>query len=149
MSRKYKQRGYQEDDRDERAPRRTPPRERQPEERYHRKGLRHALDRDANAVLRCYACGRNVQDVASIAEASSCPHCSAALHCCRNCRQFDSGARWQCRAEIAEPVADKTKANACTEYAPALVLDATGKRTRTASGRAGDPRSAFEDLFKK
>jgi hypothetical protein len=156
MSRKYRQQGYQDDDRerDDRAPARRPRRELSAEEKLHRKGLRHALDRDAREVLRCHSCGRTSADT-QVGTRSSCPHCNVALHCCRGCRHFDSGARWQCRAEIEAAVSNKTAANECPSFAPSLVLDATGKRgvagRPSAGGRARptDARSAFEDLFKK
>jgi hypothetical protein len=151
MNRKYRQRGYQEDDRDDDRSRPSAP-QRRPltkEERIHRKGMRHAIDRDAREVLRCHVCGRGISEFGTIASSSTCPHCDAALHCCRTCTHFDSAARWQCRADIREPVSDKNKANQCEAYGPRLVLDSTGRRTaKPGTGKSGDPRSQFEDLFK-
>jgi hypothetical protein len=153
MNRKYRQRGYQEGDRDDDRSKRSAPQRKQlsPEERLHRKGMRHAIDRDAREVLRCHVCGRGISEFGTIGVTSACPHCEAALHCCRTCAHFDSAARWQCRAEIDEPVSDKNKANRCSAYAPRLVLDSTGRRTSAPSGAkgGGDPRSQFEDLFKR
>jgi len=100
-------------------------------------------------VLRCHNCGRGVFDFGAITESSDCPHCASALHCCRNCLQFDSAARWQCRAEISEAVADKTKANRCELFEARLVLDSTGRRSGSAGSKSGDPRSQFESLFRR
>jgi hypothetical protein len=153
MDRKYRQRGYMEDDRrDERSKTKAPPsKQLTPEERIQRKSLRHAIDREAREVLRCHVCGRGISGFGTITPSSACPHCDAALHCCRTCTSFDSAARWECRAEIAEPVSDKHKANACPLYAPRLVLDATGRRSAggPGGGPSSDPRSQFENLFKR
>ncbi len=157
MSRKYRQQGYQDSDRDrdrERGPRVRPPAPARstltPEERAQRRGLRHALDREANEVVRCHVCGRSIEDFGVIAADSVCPHCNAELHCCRACQHFDSGARWQCKAEIEQPVADKAKRNTCGKFAPRMVLDATGRRApRRGTGRSNDPKAAFENLFKR
>jgi len=158
MERKYRQRGYQDDDRHEERSRPKAPPQTQltQEERIQRKSLRHAIDREAREVLRCHVCGKGVADFGTISGASACPHCGAALHCCRTCTSFDSSARWQCLAEIAEAVADKNKANDCALYAPRLVLDSTGRRSAGGAGGNGgsrpasnDPRSQFENLFKR
>lgn len=153
MSRKYSHQGYQDQDRDRdrdrdsRSRRRPPNNNLTTEEKIQRRSLRHAIDREANEVIRCNDCGRSVPNLDSIAPGSVCPFCSAALHCCRTCKNFDSGARWQCRAEIAQAVSDKGKANDCALYAPRLVLDTTGRRS-TPRG-AGGPKEQFENLFKR
>lgn len=153
MSRKYRHSGYmdtdQRDDRGGTERRKPPPRTKPltPEDRAHLKGVRHATQREVNEVVRCPTCGANVQAVGAIIEETHCPQCSQALHCCRACRQFDSAARWECRAEIEERVADKMKLNACNLYSARLVLDATGKRVNAPS--PNDPKSRFDNLFKR
>jgi hypothetical protein len=152
VSRKYRQQGYQDSDRDreQERPRQDPRRDLTREERIQKRSLRHAIDREANEVVRCHVCGRNVDAFGTIELDTSCPHCSAPLHCCRTCQHFDSGARHQCRADIEKPIGDKTKANRCGQYAARLVLDVTGRRSRSGGGRgSGDPRSQFENLFKR
>jgi hypothetical protein len=150
MSRKYRQQGYMDSDRNDREsrPRRPPARDLTQEERIHRKGLRHAIDREAKEVIRCHVCGRATQDFDVIRSDTECPSCQAPLHCCRTCCHFDSAVRRQCRAEITEAVGDKNKANHCAEYSPRLVLDSTGRRSNTPRG-AGGPREQFENLFKR
>ncbi len=150
MSRKYRHQGYQDSDRDDERSRRQPPprQELTKEERIQRRSLRHAIDREAKEVVRCHVCGRGIQGLDVIRPDTTCPFCRAALHCCRLCRHFDSGARWQCREKIERPVAEKTKANDCALYAPRLVLDSTGRRSSSPSG-AGGPREQFENLFKR
>ena len=153
MSRKYQHQGYmnsdRRDDRDGGERRKPPPRTRPltPEERAHRHGLRRATQREVNEVVRCPTCGCNVQAAGAIGMETNCPQCSQVLHCCRACRQFDSAARWECRAEITERVGDKLKLNSCSLFVPRLVLDATGKRV-SAPDR-NDPKSRFDSLFKR
>jgi hypothetical protein len=150
MNRKYRHQGYRDSEREERSRDKPPPRkELTKEERIQRRSMRHAIDREAKEVVRCPNCGRNAQGLGAITPDTTCPNCAAPMHCCRTCRQFDSAARWQCRAEIEAAVENKTKANDCTEYSPRLVLDVTGRRTGSGSGSTGNARSQFEDLFKR
>jgi hypothetical protein len=108
------------------------------------------VQREANEVMRCPNCGRNVAAFGAVGFESLCPHCVAPLHACRSCRHFDTSARWECRATIAAPVPEKSKANTCTQFEARLVLDATGKRASPATGGGGnDPKSQFENLFKR
>lgn len=157
MDRKYRQRGYMDSDRrDESGPERPPRPELTEEEKIQRRSMRKATTREANEVVRCHACGRNV-DTMPIATDTVCPFCTAALHCCRTCKSFDSSARWQCRADIAEVVSDKAKANTCGQFSPRLVLDVTGRRGpsgpsgagSSSGGNSNDPRTQFENLFRR
>ena len=145
---KYRQHGYQDSDWEGRErPRSAPRTELTSEERIQKRSLRHAIDRAAKEVLRCHNCGRNVQDFGVIASESACPHCAAPLHCCRTCVHFDTSSRWQCRTTIKARVVAKSKSNSCTEYRARLVLDVTGRRSPVS--RSNDPKSQFEDLFKR
>jgi hypothetical protein len=153
MDRKYGHKGYQEssrDDRDRNGGRRQgpPATPLTPEERAQQRSLRHAVSREAHEVLRCPNCGRNVPASGAVTSETRCPHCATSLHSCRACRYFDSSARWECRATITAPVAEKSKANNCASFTARLVLDATGKRTGS-SGSSNDPKSQFDSLFKR
>ena len=152
MSRKYRQPGYQDSNRDDdrggRGRSEAPRREMTSEERIQKKSLRHAIDREANEVVRCPNCGRNGEG--AIGADTRCNHCAAPLRCCRTCKQFDTAARLQCRAPIETAIGDKNKANSCPHYAPRLVLDVTGRRSpKGRNGGGNDPRSQFESLFKR
>jgi hypothetical protein len=49
-------------------------------------------------------------------------------------------------------VPDKAAENSCPEFSAQLILDATGKRTTPTGGpgsRGNDPKSLFENLFKR
>ena len=152
MDRKYGHKGYQDSSRDDRDRGRdrkqAPVTPLTPEERAQQRSLRHAVQREANEVLRCPNCGKNVPASGAVSAETRCPHCGSSLHACRACRHFDSSARWECRAEITAPETDKSKANDCSLFSARLVLDATGKRTGPA-GAGNDPKSQFESLFKR
>ena len=161
MAMKYRQRGYRDSERDDRDRNRgqstyrqgPPPADRSSlsaGERAQQRSLKHALERNANEVIRCPSCGRNAHSFGIGASENRCNHCGASLHCCRACRHFDSSARWECRKVegLQARVADKTAENSCRLYEPLLVLDATGKR-QTAPSSGNDPKSQFDSLFKR
>jgi hypothetical protein len=153
LNRKYRQQGYQDSDRNDdrgKHERSSSPRvEMTREERIQKKSLRHAIDREANEVVRCHNCGRSGDGAEVIGVDTRCSHCATPLHCCRACKQFDSGARYQCRAPIETAIGDKNKANQCRQFSPRLVLDVTGRRSASRNGTSNDPRAQFENLFKR
>ena len=140
---KYKQKGYRDSERREDRKKEPPKQPRTPEERQ----LRHMMERSANLVLRCHQCSAVAGTGEGLASADLCGGCGAALHCCRNCANFDTGARWECRAPITQPVMDKTAANDCGLFKANTVLDATGRRS--GGSAPSDARAAFDNLFKK
>ena len=150
MDRKYGHKGYQDSGREDRDRdnKRAPVTPLTPEERAQQRSLRHAVQREANEVLRCPNCGKNVPGSGAVSQETRCPHCGAHLHACRACQHFDSSARWECRAPITAHVSDKSKPNDCASFSARLVLDATGKRTGP-TGSGNDPKSQFNNLFKR
>ena len=78
---------------------------------------------------------------------ASCPKCSADLHTCTHCSQFDPGVAGECRAK-APYVASKAKRNDCQAFEP--------KAAKEFANEAGSPKdpttpkdakSAFDSLF--
>ena len=63
----------------------------------------------------CFQCGREIPADRTILREDECPHCSADLHACRNCRFYDPAVSDQCAEPQAEWVADKERGNFC-EY---------------------------------
>src|SRR5258705_6767351 len=106
---KYKQKGYRDSERKDKQKKESPgPRPPiTPEQRQ----LRHMMERSANLVLRCHQCSAVAGAGDSVANDATCNGCGAALHCCRNCANFDTGAPWEGRPPITEPVQGKTAAN--------------------------------------
>jgi hypothetical protein len=142
--RKYRQRGYQDDDGPgERAPRpdaSRPRRDREP------RGHPPLEPRKPNMpgfheVTRCTRCGHVVN--AYIAEASHCAKCGADLHACAQCVSFDSGSRFECLQPVAARVTPKDKRNACSLFEPRITVE----RITTAPAPSS-ARKAFDDLFK-
>lgn len=106
--------------------------------------LRLAGDRRAAVVTRCGRCGYQwPTGEVSIVIGSVCPTCGTALRSCRHCSQFDPAVRYECRADIAERIADKWAGNECVSFRPIEILDVTGRKLDTAR----DAKAAFDSLF--
>jgi hypothetical protein len=91
----------------------------------------------------CHACRAELRIEAYISRSDECPQCGADIHCCLNCTNYDPHAHNKCREPQAEWVTDREKANFCDFFIPNKL--SPGAATRPAS----DPRSAFDNLFKK
>ena len=91
----------------------------------------------------------------------TCPKCQFELHCCKQCRFFDSGAQFECTQPIPERISPKDAKNACTFYEFRMTIEkdtaptsytqppAPGSTPPAAPPRHTDARQAFENLFKK
>jgi hypothetical protein len=156
--RKYRQRGYQDDERD-RAPRgegkpKPPPKERAPgrvlqDER----GPKTPNLMAAHEVFRCARCGNLLP--ASVELLDRCSKCGVDLHACVHCASFDTSARWECAQndKIPARVAPKDERNMCSFFTPRMTVErqtsspastTPGSSPSTSSGA----RKAFDDLFK-
>ncbi len=137
--RKYRQRGYMDDERD-RQPQKpkqgppTGPRER-PE------GPKTPNLMGARTVVRCARCG-NIITMAILAD-SRCSKCGDDLHACAQCASFSPGSRFECMQTIPARVSPKNVRNSCTLFEPRTTVE-----RETGSTRPNDARSAFDDLFK-
>ncbi len=136
MERKYKQRGYQQDDKDMRPRPAVPP----------RSDVRSPKMPAFREVTRCALCGMQVNiEIDGIALDAQCPKCHSDLHSCKNCVSFDPGARFQCRKPITERIAKKDLRNECESFEPRKTIE---RETTTTATGGKDPRSAFDKLFK-
>ncbi len=145
MSRKYRQRGYQDSDGETRSRGRRVP-------RASREGPRSPRMTAFEQTFRCGMCGYTLPPTFDeIVPTSECPECSADLHTCKNCVFFDPASRFECSQPIPERVAPKDERNECELFeARTTVEKSTGEKTTSAPRSAGhDPRAAFERLFKK
>lgn len=136
--RKYRQRGYMDDDRGGKPQAQPQP---QPKPR-DREGPRSPRMMAFGEKVRCAACGAAVQ--ASISNDSCCPKCNADLHTCRLCRSFDPGAHFECREPIPARITNKQARNLCELFEPRIVVE-----RETSSAGPIDARQAFANLFKK
>jgi hypothetical protein len=139
--RKYRQRGYQDDDRDRRPPDRPKgpggpaPRGDRPE------GPRTPNLMPTRQVVRCAKCGTEI--ATPYASEGRCPKCGADMHTCAQCTYFDPGARFQCMQPISERIAPKDARNTCQLWEPRRTVE-----RETHSVSVSSARQAFDDLFK-
>jgi hypothetical protein len=140
--RKYRQRGYQDDDRPrgprpESGPRRPP----EPHDPRMPRDPRVPNMPGFRQVFRCARCGH--LESPDVGPQSKCGNCGVDLRACIHCDAFDPGARFECREEIPARVSPKDAANACTLFSPRVQVEReTGSVPQTSS------RKAFDDLFK-
>jgi hypothetical protein len=98
-------------------------------------------------VFRCAACGEQRLLAEELGAETVCARCGAALHCCANCLNFDTAARWECRKadELPARIAKKRDANKCASFSPRTALESGREAAQPAPG---DARAAFDALFK-
>ncbi len=141
MERKYRQRGYQDDDSDRRAEK--PSRPPGPRESI---GPRLPQFPARVTVARCANCGTLLPK--DFDPNGQCPRCGFELHCCKQCVHFDTSARWECTQPIPARIARKDARNDCAFYEIRMSSERETTSGRSPS-RPDDPRQAFENLFKK
>jgi hypothetical protein len=138
--RKYRQRGYQDDDR-ERRPQKPPspppsPRDRIGPRTYNMPGYRE--------VVRCARCGQTLSG--DIGPATACARCGTALRSCVQCVHFDTGRTFECAQTIPARITPKDGRNDCPLFEPQRRVERQTGETGPASGSSA--RQAFDDLFK-
>jgi len=140
--RKYRQRGYMDNDREPQTPKpqtgpRTPPNKYEP-----RDGPRSPRMMAFGEIVKCASCGAKAPR--HILLDTTCPKCNSDLHACRQCNYFDPGAHFECGKSIPKRIVNKNARNACELYAPRTVVE-----RETSSGAPKDAKQAFANLFKK
>jgi hypothetical protein len=144
--RKYRQRGYMDEERqEEKAPTEQRPRER-PE------GPRgRGLGAPTATVFRCRMCGTRQQLAGALTFEAVCTSCGNDLHTCSNCVHFDTSKPNECRKPVTVRVTSKTKRNTCELFTPNTVQEFASDRPAPSAGgvASSSPRAAFDALFKK
>jgi hypothetical protein len=144
--RKYRQHGYQDDDRD-RPPR---PEAKKPERepgapagarRISQDGPRTINMPGFRHVVRCSNCGTVV--AGEVGVESRCSRCGLDLRTCAQCESFDPGSRFECMQAIPARVSPKNARNTCTLYSPRTTYE-----RETTAPKPDSARKAFDDLFK-
>ena len=138
--RKYRQRGYMDNDREPQRSREQPPK--QQGRPVDREGPRSPKMMAFGETVKCSSCG--VKVAATISLDSSCEKCRGDLHTCRQCTYFDPGAHFQCSKPITARIVNKSARNTCELFAPRTVVE-----RQTSSGGPTDARQAFAKLFKR
>lgn len=146
--RKYRQRGYQDDDRGRqpRGPGASGPKP--PAERAPGRVLQHASGPKTpnlmatHEVFRCARCGNQLSLTADVS--GPCPRCGTAVHSCVNCVSFDTGARFECsQPGLTARVSPKDERNTCPHFAARTTVE----RETTTKAAPNNARQAFDDLF--
>jgi hypothetical protein len=161
--RKYRQRGYQDSDRDRRptqgggsGERLKPdltnaPRNDGRIETRADKAERKALEGRApnvpgfREVMRCARCGNVFTE--AIAAESRCKRCGVDLRTCAQCESFDTGRRFECAQNIAARISPKDVRNTCDLFSPRVTIERETHSPAQPQGQSS-ARKAFDDLFK-
>jgi hypothetical protein len=107
---------------------------------------------------RCSNCGAVL--ASGFDPNGQCPKCNFELHCCKQCRFFDTGAQFECTQPVPERISPKDAKNNCKFYEFRMTIEKDTAPTSYAQPaqaspvsapppRVNDARQAFEDLFKK
>ena len=139
--RKYRQRGYMDNNREPQRPRaQSQPHDR--EAPRDREGPRSPKMMAFGETVKCASCGAKAPAV--ISAEGTCTTCKGDLHTCRQCTYFDPSARFECSRTITARIVNKNARNTCELFAPRTVVE-----RQTSSGAPTDARQAFANLFKK
>jgi DNA-directed RNA polymerase subunit RPC12/RpoP len=161
--RKYRQHGYQDDDRDRRPRDGNGGEYRRPERepgapagtrRMSSEGAKNPRMMGYRSIAKCARCGAPVDS--EILTLSKCEKCGQSLHACIQCVNFDPSAPFECSERIPARVSPKDAANECSIFTARASWERATTSTPapavpTASGMpesVTDAKKAFEDLFK-
>lgn len=144
--RKYRQRGYQDDDRDRRphGPG-APQKPKEPRDPRLPRDPRVPNMPGFRELFRCARCGHI--ESTEIGSLSRCGKCGVFLRACIHCESFDPGARFECRQTIPKRVSPKDAANDCDLFAPRVKVERETGSQRAAEAPSA-AKKALDDLFK-
>jgi hypothetical protein len=156
--RKYRQNGYQDSARPSESMRSDRPRPSGPRPSLDITGPKLPRLVQNIAAARCFSCTTTLGPDADFK--GVCPKCSAALHCCKQCVNFDSSTRFQCLKPIPLRIALKDQSNTCELFSPRVTVARDALPAGPVSHQptnsmvagprnATDARAAFDSLFKK
>lgn len=91
----------------------------------------------------CHSCQKDPQIIDKIGFREECMHCGADLHCCLNCKFYDTSSYNDCKETSAERVLDKEKSNLCEYFQP---RDGSSSSSESSTDSA---KAALDALFKK
>lgn len=142
MERKYKHKGYQEEQS-------TPAPTRQKSVGF---GPSSKIETRFVEVVRCSNCSNIIDTLGAISFTDQCNKCKADLHSCKNCAFFDPAARFECKKPIQARIPKKAERNMCMQFQMKVSVEKLQssleyhRRPKEAPSAA---RQAFEALFKK
>ena len=161
MDRKYGHRGYRDAEKQDKKEHRHDKKPPQGGPRGQNDQLGPRTPRMVGTVTRarCSNCGAVLTP--GFDPNGQCPKCHLELHCCKQCRFFDSGAQFECTQPVPERISPKDGKNTCTFYEFRTTIEKDTAPTtysqpaqqaaiaEAAPSRPPDARQAFENLFKK
>ena len=135
MDRKYKQHGYMSDDKPKKQEKRPPHDGRPRQEQF---GPRTPRMVGTVSRMRCSNCGAVLQP--NVDPNAKCPRCAFDLHCCKQCRYFDSAARYPAHQRERPSVGNSGRRRRAGAPAASRIASAAKQPLRTApSIVAGQP----------
>jgi hypothetical protein len=137
MSRKYKQKGYQDGDSERPA---------RPRPAANGEFVRGRVETRYRRTIRCAECSANAQFMDELKPTDTCRGCNADLRTCRNCKFFDPGAPNECMQPVPRRIDGKNVRNECPLFKPKILFEKAVEEKR--EGPVNDARKAFDDLFK-
>ena len=160
MDRKYRQKGYQDDDRPPRESRSEPFDKREKTPGAPRTPMSHERPRSPvmpgrRGLSRCAGCGQVLPP--DVDPQGQCLKCHFELHSCKQCVNFDTGQRFECVKPIQARIGKKDAHNECTFYEMRVTVEketssagvAMAKGPANSARPSSSARQAFENLFKK
>jgi hypothetical protein len=150
--RKYRQRGYQESDRDTFARREERPRQQGPRPPIDVTGPRLPRMVQTVTAARCWNCSTTLPH--GVDFRGTCPKCNSALHCCKQCAHFEPSTRFQCLKPVPIRISPKDTLNECDLFESRVTVAREATTTNNGPAAAAprtpaDARAAFDNLFKK
>ena len=100
---------------------------------------------DRSQALVCWRCGASLAALSlPLRRLDVCKACSAELHVCKMCVEYDTSYAKHCKEPIAEEVRKKDEANFCDYFKPKA-----GAYTAKNEAEISKAKSALDDLFRK
>lgn len=157
--RKYRQSGYMDSERGQHRDQGRPrPPQGGPKTLQDASGPRLPRLVQSVTASRCYSCSTVLP--AGTDFKANCPKCAAALHCCKQCTNFEPATRFQCVKPIPARIPYKDQLNECELFSPRVTVMRDGAPPAHAPTHGvpvapadvrtpNDARAAFDNLFKK
>jgi len=132
VDRKYSHRGYRDAGKKTEKKEKTHDRKRLRADRVRRRSIRAAHSAHGRKVTRarCSNCGVLAPGIRSN---GTCPKCQQELHCCKQCRFFDSGAQFDGTQPIPERISPRTRKNDCKFFEFRMTVEKDTARLRSAA----------------
>lgn len=145
--RKYRHRGYRDDDREPRREQGAPPKK-----EYAPRGQPPVTPKTFNMpgfreVVRCARCGNELMVATAWSPQGVCSRCGAELHSCAQCVHFDTSAPFECLQTIPARISPKDTRNECASFEPRTTVERETKSSSSPDAPSS-ARKAFDDLFK-